>query len=211
MNDKIKDLQKKINDSEFGKVKIGGKDYSTVPLRMELFRSNMTAEDILPLNNVFTRVDITDEKVISRAYLAEEIDVIINEDGFECVSMKNVKATGTAEELRTAHNINKTSAVENGETSALGRLIGNLGVHGGQMASANEVLDAIETGKVIHLITADKLLDRMNACKSKIEINGLLKEHKVFLEDLKSDSEEKHSEIVKEIKEIRNNLPDIVA
>ena len=211
MNDKIKDLQKKINDSEFGKVKIGGKDYSTVPLRMELFRSNMTAEDILPLNNVFTRVDITDEKVISRAYLAEEIDVIINEDGFECVSMKNVKATGPAEELRTAHNLNKTSAVENGETSALGRLIGNLGVHGGQMASANEVLDAIETGKVIHLITADKLLDRMNACKSKIEINGLLKEHKVFLEDLKSDSEEKHSEIVKEIKEIRNNLPDIVA
>ena len=211
MNDKIKDLQKKINDSEFGKVKIGGKDYSTVPLRMELFRSNMTAEDILPLNNVFTRVDITDEKVISRAYLAEEIDVIINEDGFECVSMKNVKATGTAEELRTAHNINKTSAVENGETSALGRLIGNLGVHGGQMASANEVLDAIETGKVIHLITADKLLDRMNACKSKIEINGLLKEHKIFLEDLKSDSEKKHSEIVKEIREIRNNLPDIVA
>ena len=211
MNDKIKDLQSKINKAEFGKVKIGGKSYSTVPLRMELFRSNMSAEDILPLTNVFTRVDITDDKVISRAYLAEEIDVIINEDGFECVSMKNVKATGTAEELRTAHNINKTSAVENGETSALGRLIGNLGVHGGQMASANEVLDAIETGKVIHLITADKLLDRMNACKSKIEINGLLKEHKIFLEDLKSDSEEKHSEIVKEIKEIRNKLPDIVA
>ena len=211
MNDKIKDLQSKINKAEFGKVKIGGKSYSTVPLRMELFRSNMSAEDILPLTNVFTRVDITDDKVISRAYLAEEIDVIINEDGFECVSMKNVKATGTAEELRTAHNINKTSAVENGETSALGRLIGNLGVHGGQMASANEVLDAVETGKVIHLITADKLLDRMNACKSKIEINGLLKEHKIFLEDLKSDSEEKHSEIVKEIKEIRNNLPDIVA
>tara|TARA_E500000081_G_scaffold21680_1_gene25277 strand:- start:3485 stop:4120 length:636 start_codon:yes stop_codon:yes gene_type:complete len=211
MNDKIKDLQLKINKAEFGKVKIGGKSYSTVPLRMELFRSNMSAEDILPLTNVFTRVDITDDKVISRAYLAEEIDVIINEDGFECVSMKNVKATGTAEELRTAHNINKTSAVENGETSALGRLIGNLGVHGGQMASANEVVDAVETGKVIHLITADKLLDRMNACKSKPEVNGLLKEHKVFLEDLKSDSEEKHSEIVKEIKEIRNNLPDIVA
>lgn len=211
MNDKIKDLQKKINEAEVGKVDIKGKEYSTVPLRLELFRSHMTAEDILPLNNVFTRVDITDEKVVTRAYLAEEIDVIINEDGFECVSMKNVKATGTAEEIRNAHNINKTSAVENGETSALGRLIGNLGVHGGQMASANEVLDAIETGKVIHLITADKLLDRMNSCKSKTEVNSLLKEHKGFLEDLKSDSETRHSEVEKEIKEIRNNLPDIVA
>ena len=32
MNDKIKDLQKKINDAEVGKVDIKGKEYSTVPL-----------------------------------------------------------------------------------------------------------------------------------------------------------------------------------
>ena len=40
--------------------------------------------------------------------------------------------------------INKTSAVENAETSSVGRMLANLGLHGGSYASHEEVKNAID-------------------------------------------------------------------
>lgn len=56
-----------------------------------------------------------------------------------------VIATGHAEELRSdnARSVNFTSAVENAETSAIGRALSALGLGGGEFASANE-LDGVE-------------------------------------------------------------------
>lgn len=51
-------------------------------------------------------------------------------------------ATGHAEEFRDAHEVNYTSALENAETSAIGRALANLGLHGGEFASADELLSA---------------------------------------------------------------------
>lgn len=50
-----------------------------------------------------------------------------------------VLATGHAEEWRDEGYVNKTSAVENAETSAIGRALAGLGLHGGEYASFNEI------------------------------------------------------------------------
>lgn len=54
-------------------------------------------------------------------------------------------ATGHAFEFQGASNVNKTSYVENGETSAVGRALGMLGIGSTEsIASAEEVQSAIE-------------------------------------------------------------------
>jgi len=54
-----------------------------------------------------------------------------------------VIASGMAEEIRGKGLVNQTSALENAETSAVGRALASLGLHGGEYASANE-LDAVD-------------------------------------------------------------------
>ena len=49
---------------------------------------------------------------------------------------------GKPEEIRGQGNVNKTSALENAETSAIGRALASLGLHGGTYASLNEI-DAV--------------------------------------------------------------------
>jgi len=58
-----------------------------------------------------------------------------------------VVATGTAEETRGASYINRTSAVENCETSAIGRALFAAGFGGGEFASADELLAALRAHK----------------------------------------------------------------
>tara|TARA_R100000234_G_scaffold1165_2_gene1021 strand:- start:5979 stop:6584 length:606 start_codon:yes stop_codon:yes gene_type:complete len=56
----------------------------------------------------------------------------------------NVLATGYAEELRNANYINKTSCLENCETSSWGRALANYGLAGQKIASADEVKNAVQ-------------------------------------------------------------------
>ncbi len=58
-------------------------------------------------------------------------------------------ATGTAEENRYAGFINKTSAVENAETSAIGRCLFTAGFGGGEFCSAEELQNALAQQKQI--------------------------------------------------------------
>ena len=53
-----------------------------------------------------------------------------------------VVGSGMAEEIRGQGNVNKTSALENAETSAIGRALASIGLHGGTYASLNEI-DAV--------------------------------------------------------------------
>ena len=52
-------------------------------------------------------------------------------------------ATGIAEEDRSKGQINRTSALENCETSAIGRALANFGLSGGEFASADELANAV--------------------------------------------------------------------
>ena len=58
-----------------------------------------------------------------------------------------IYATGHAEEYRADGKINKTSALENAETSAIGRALACLGLGGTEFASADEVARAISGQK----------------------------------------------------------------
>lgn len=50
-----------------------------------------------------------------------------------------IVATGHAEEVRGSNEVNAVSALENAETSAIGRALASLGLAGGEFASANEM------------------------------------------------------------------------
>lgn len=103
-------------------INIRGKEYVTVAERVDLFRK------VCPTWSIITRVDEqTDERVTVHA-------AIVSEDG-------RTLATGHAEEYRAASSINRTSALENCETSAVGRALAFLGYTGDarSLASADEM------------------------------------------------------------------------
>lgn len=106
-----------------GTVNIHGKEYKTVALRIQEFREKYPGHTILT-----ELVEANDTLVIVKATISWEGVVI---------------ATGYAEEVRTASKINRTSALENAETSAVGRALAFFGLGGSEIASADEVANAI--------------------------------------------------------------------
>lgn len=107
-----------------GIVPIHGKQYKTVAYRVNEFRAQY------PEYTVSTElVEANDTLVVMKASIS-------NEQG-------RLLATGFAEEVRAASKINRTSALENAETSAVGRALAALGLAGTEYASADEVANAI--------------------------------------------------------------------
>lgn len=106
-----------------GKVNIHGKEYETVASRVQRFR---TDHPKLSLETVI--VERNDKEVVIRAIISDG-DVRL--------------ATGFAEEQRQSSTINRTSALENAETSAIGRALAAFGYGGTEYASADEVAQAI--------------------------------------------------------------------
>lgn len=107
-----------------GIVNIRGKDYQTVALRVQLFREKHPSYSI-----VTSIVERDSECVVMLASIGDEAGRVI--------------ATGYSEEFRKSSQINRTSALENAETSAIGRALANFGIGGTEFASANEVENAI--------------------------------------------------------------------
>ena len=108
-----------------GVVNIRGKEYHTVAKRVNDFRASFEE-----------KYGITTEILTNEDLVTIRATITAREDGF-------VVATGTAEERRNSTQINKTSALENAETSAIGRALANFGIGGTEFASANEVQNAI--------------------------------------------------------------------
>lgn len=106
-----------------GTVKIHGKDYKPVVMRVNEFRAEH------PDWGIHTELVESGDNVIVKAIIADD--------------KGRVRGTGYAEEVRGSTNINKTSALENCETSAIGRALAACGYAGTEYASANEVSDAI--------------------------------------------------------------------
>lgn len=102
---------------------VDGKRYTKVVDRVTVFRRAFG-----PRATIITEILYADEDVV-RVKASISLDLA-------------VRATGHAEEFRNAHEVNWTSALENAETSAIGRALANLGLHGGEFASADELLSA---------------------------------------------------------------------
>lgn len=125
MSELIKAMSE-VNDLNrtHGVVQRGGKKYTEVFVRVEAFRKAFGTS--LGIN---TEILVDDgARVVIKATVTNETGMIIG--------------SGFAEEIRGQGNVNKTSALENGETSAIGRALASLGLHGGAYASINE-LDAV--------------------------------------------------------------------
>ena len=106
-------------------IDIKGKEYVPVSERVKAFRKDHTDFGLIT-----SIVSIEDSVVIMKAE-------VVNPEG-------RTIATGFASEKQGSSFINKTSFIENCETSAIGRCLGNFGIGvDDSYSSANEVANAI--------------------------------------------------------------------
>jgi len=106
------------------KIDIHGKQYASVASRVEAFRANFPSATI---ETVLVHDD--EQRVVIQAKITIDGTLV---------------ATGYAEELRGEGWINSTSALENAETSAIGRSLASYGLSGSEYyASSNEVTNAV--------------------------------------------------------------------
>jgi hypothetical protein len=146
--------------SETGIINIHGKDYQTVALRVTKLRNEHKDWSIT------TDILCADaESVLMKATVSDESGRVIG--------------TGHAEEKR-GKGINAMSALENCETSAIGRALAACGYGGTEYASANE-MSKVEPEYISESMVAD----------IKIELDELKVDIPKFLSWLKVDAIEK--------------------
>ena len=112
-----------------GIVEIHGRKYKTVALRVSEFRKEHPN-----LGLVTEILEMDAERVVMLAK-------VLSDPGE--LGLGRVLATGHAEEQRASSQINRTSALENCETSAIGRALACFGFGGSEFASADELANAI--------------------------------------------------------------------
>ena len=100
-------------------IQIKGKQYATVNARIAAFRS------ICPGGAITTEILSMDDGVVTMQ------TTIKDEDG-------RILASGLAHEKENASTINKTSYIENCETSAVGRALGMLGIGANESVASSE-------------------------------------------------------------------------
>jgi len=116
-----------MSNYKFKTTNIRGKQYVEVNERIKFFRQEDEYKH-WTISTEFTALD--SDMCVCRAVIAD--------------TTQRVVATGHAHEERSNGNINKTSYVENCETSAIGRALAMMGIGiDASIASANEVTEAI--------------------------------------------------------------------
>ena len=150
-------------------VKIHGKDYRTVAERVN---DAHTAFKTKKLSVVTEIVSWTSGIVIRKA----------------TVTTAQGTFTGHAYEREDQGNINRTSALENCETSCIGRALASAGYAGAEFASANEVQTAIKQQKTPNLKPV-----------GTVKLNGLAKELKALLNHAGLKADKAASKAISEI------------
>ena len=134
-----------------GKVSIRGREYLTVAYRVKQFRVDH------PDWQIHTDIiHMDDDRVVVRAEICDSAGVTV--------------ASGHAEEKRSASQINQTSALENCESSAVGRALAFAGYGGSEIASADEVQNAIYQQENKPSPRVEKMTKAVMACGSLEEL-----------------------------------------
>tara|TARA_X000001382_G_scaffold114983_1_gene93531 strand:- start:11 stop:610 length:600 start_codon:yes stop_codon:yes gene_type:complete len=181
------DIISTINDFKRSKngsmISIHGKEYATVPHRVAVVRRNLGAK--LQIHTEIISID--------------KDTVVMKASG---VIGGNVIATGHAEEKRSASRINQTSALENCETSAVGRMLAFVGITNDSIASAEEVSSAIEQSdkKIQAALTDLKAVSHVGNYKEWLSKN------KPFLSDLKNTNPLSYQAFMEKFTSVKSNL-----
>jgi len=153
-------------------VSIKGKSYVEVNERLKYFRQNFKGYSLLS-----EIVELTDEKIVIKAR-------ILSPDLVEV-------ANGLAYELAGSSFINKTSYIENCETSAWGRALANFGIGlDNNVASADEVSQAIELQDM-----EKTALLKISQSKSIDDLKEISVKYKAVLHLIKGKLTEKKNEL----------------
>lgn len=120
-------------------INIKGKEYVLVNKRIKYFRENFIGYSLET-----EVIEMNEKYCVLKAIIKDNQDRIV--------------ATGLAREVNGDTFINKTSYVENCETSAWGRALGNMGIGiDTSIASAEEVANAINNqDKIVDEVVSDK-------------------------------------------------------
>ena len=176
----INDFKKSLNGQT---IKIHNNDYATVALRIAILRRNLGTTATISTNIIFH----DDKKVIVRS------EVFID---------NKLVSTGLAEELRAASRINQTSALENAETSAVGRALAMLGLTNDKIASAEEVSGAIvQSDKNLTAALAD--LDKVSHVGS---YQSWLTTNKDLMTEVKRQNPLAYGEFLEKFNKIKSKL-----
>lgn len=160
-----------MSKKDDGVVNIHGKAYLTVARRTNDFRERH------PDYGIHTEVlSIDDATVVCRAVITDEAGRQIS--------------SGIAEESRTSSKINQTSAVENCETSAVGRALAFFGIAGTEIASADEVAGAIaqqrqaevDEGLMAHAVAVRENLDEIHMMKTAMQEEDFMTAAGIFMD-----------------------------
>lgn len=142
--------------SKLGTVNIKGKDYVTVSERVKAFRR------ICPDGSIET-------EIIQHEGNSVLMQARVYDEGHRLIS------TGYAHEKEQSSYINKTSYIENCETSAVGRALGFLGIGiDGDIASAQEMYGATAAQEANKI--EEKKRERITLAET-ITLEGLLEGH----------------------------------
>jgi len=129
---------------KFKTTNIRGKQYVEVNERIKFFRQEEEYKN-WTISTEFTALD--SEMCVCKAVIAD--------------TNQRVVATGHAHEERSGSHINKTSYVENCETSAIGRALAMMGIGiDTSIASANEVNDAIAKQSADSSAPVENIMDK---------------------------------------------------
>lgn len=144
---------------------IKGKDYVEVNERLKAFR---TMPEFKGYSLVTVIKEFTQDYVLMQANIYD--------------ADKNIVASGCAYEEKNSSNINRTSYVENCETSAWGRALGNLGIGIDKaVCSAQELLVALhaqeEAAQAPKKNEIYELLAAVEECQSYEELLALWNAH----------------------------------
>jgi hypothetical protein len=183
-NDKLIDAineYKKHSGSD--DVKIHGKSYQLVSTRLAYARRVLGS--LLDLKTTIIHHD--DKKVIV------QVDAYISDIHV---------STGISEEYRGFSKINQTSALENAETSAVGRALAFLGFANDSVASAEEVSTAIEQ-QDRQLQTALQELEKVSHPGN---YQAWLTNHKTMLQKIKTDNPIAYGKFQERFTELKSTL-----
>ena len=146
-----------VNDlnRSHGVTQRGGKKYTEVFVRVEAFRKAFGTD-----LGIDTNIIVDDgQRVVVQAKVIDKTGAVIG--------------SGLAEEIRGSSNVNRTSALENAETSSIGRALASLALHGGSYASSFEIDVAQHNDQVI----AQRQEEQQAQPQSAVEIHKQWREY----------------------------------